>query len=400
MIKPQNHPYESDRLQSLKSYQLLDTTPEKSFDDIAKIAAQICHVPIALISLVDKERQWFKAKVGINVDETPRELSFCGHAIHLDDVMHIPDATQDKRFFDNPLVTDGPKIRFYAGAPLIGPDGLAIGTLCVIDSKPKTLSDSQLEALRALSRLAFEQFELRKTNIGLQQLLVKLESSQDQKEERLKSLGQLSSGVAHEINNPLAILKGMLEIIRLKIGDSVNLENDFKKMKNAIDRVANIVNAMKSFTQERTVLRPRNLSTQKLLNKIIDLNSLMINEAGIHIHYPKDESSFIQGDEEQLLNVFSSLIKNSIEATADSVEKWIKIETFVEDGHWVLRFSDSGRGISPEHLNRVFEPFFTTKPPGKGQGLSLSVAKGIVAAHGGQMRITQASPVIFEVKLP
>ena len=141
---------------------MLDTAPEAEFNDMVAIAAEICGVPMALISLIDDRRQWFKAALGIPVSETPREIAFCAHAILEDDVMVVEDATRDPRFAANPLVTGDLNLRFYAGAPLVTPDGLALGTLCVLDSKARTLSKTQLTALRALARQVITQLELRK----------------------------------------------------------------------------------------------------------------------------------------------------------------------------------------------------------------------------------------------
>jgi diguanylate cyclase (GGDEF)-like protein/PAS domain S-box-containing protein len=156
------HSDEERRLQALDSYNILDTESEEDFDELAKLAAYICDVPIALVSLVAKDRQWFKAHVGLNICETPRELSFCAHAIRSPkDIMEVPDATQDARFANNPLVTDDPKIRFYAGSPLVTPEGFALGTLCVIDRVPRHLSDKQKEMLALLAHQAVAQLQLR-----------------------------------------------------------------------------------------------------------------------------------------------------------------------------------------------------------------------------------------------
>ena len=143
---------ESKRLKVLWQYDVLDTVPEEVFDDLTELAARICEASIALISLVDEKRQWFKSKVGVTVSETSRDLSFCAYAITQSDLFIVPDATQDKRFANNPLVTSDPKIRFYAGAPLITPDGHALGTLCVIDKVPRDLRPDQKRALSILAR--------------------------------------------------------------------------------------------------------------------------------------------------------------------------------------------------------------------------------------------------------
>ena len=154
-------PTEVARLGQLRRYEILDTTPEDVFDDFTILAAQICDTPISLISLIDADRQWFKSRFGLAETQTPRELAFCDHTIRTPEVMEVPDATLDPRFGDNPLVTGAPDIRFYAGSPLIAPDGSRIGTLCVIDRVPRHLSDAQRAALARLGRQIIVQLELR-----------------------------------------------------------------------------------------------------------------------------------------------------------------------------------------------------------------------------------------------
>ncbi len=154
---------ESKRLETLLGYQILDTEAETAFDDLTRLAASICDTPIALVSLLDQERQWFKSRVGLPALETCRQIAFCGYAILQSDIFIVPDAREDPRFTDNPLVTQAPYIRFYAGVPLINPEGYALGTLCVIDHKPRQLSPHQLEALTTLARQTTTQLELRRS---------------------------------------------------------------------------------------------------------------------------------------------------------------------------------------------------------------------------------------------
>jgi PAS domain S-box-containing protein len=153
---------ETTRVQVLRAYEILDTEPEQEFDDLTLLASQVCHAPVALISLIDDHRQWFKSKVGTSVQETPRDIAFCAHTILQDDVMIVPDATADERFANNPMVTREPKIRFYAGAPLITSEGHALGTLCVVDRVARDLEEWQRTALKALARQVVAQLELRR----------------------------------------------------------------------------------------------------------------------------------------------------------------------------------------------------------------------------------------------
>lgn len=159
------------RLAVLQKYAILDTEPEQAFDDLTLLASYVCKTPIALISLIDENRQWFKSRVGISATETSRDIAFCSTAIQQPDVFIVPDALLDDRFRTNPLVISEPNIRFYAGAPLINEDGYALGTLCVIDRTPRELGADQQAALKALSRLVLMQMEFRRNLLLLKEAL-------------------------------------------------------------------------------------------------------------------------------------------------------------------------------------------------------------------------------------
>lgn len=182
ITKPAN---EAARLAALERYAILDTDPEQSFDDLTLLASFVCKTPVAMISLLDGDRQWFKSRVGVTATETPREIAFCATAILQSEVFVVPDALKDERYRNNPLVVEAPHIRFYAGAPLINEEGLALGTICVVDVKPRELAPEQKEALEALSRLVVSQMEFRRNLILLKEVLSDRTKQEHEREKEL-----------------------------------------------------------------------------------------------------------------------------------------------------------------------------------------------------------------------
>jgi len=193
---------EEARLAALHQYQILDTEPEAAFDNLARLAAQICDVPIVCVSLLDKSRQWFKSHIGLEVSETPREIAFCTHTILQPEPLVVPDALSDPRFAANPLVTGDPNIRFYAGVPLVTPQGYALGTLCLIDRVPRELTPGQLDALQALAQQVMAQLELHRSLLDLKQLMAGYEQAQVKLECQTRR-SQLFADIALKIRKSL-----------------------------------------------------------------------------------------------------------------------------------------------------------------------------------------------------
>ncbi|SNC75883.1 GAF domain-containing protein [Hymenobacter gelipurpurascens] len=208
-----SHPLaEQERMEALRAYQILDTPAEEAFDDLVKLASYICGTPTSLVTLVDSERQWFKARIGMEVESTPREQAFCQHAMFAEDVYEVEDASLDPLFQRNPLVTSSPNIRFYAGAPLVTPHGQPIGTICAIDTVPRRLDEQQRDALRILAREVVAHLELRRARLQIEY--------EQQKLEELLRMSNDAAGSIHMAGGQNEIfVKQEHKLVRLKTAD-------------------------------------------------------------------------------------------------------------------------------------------------------------------------------------
>lgn len=403
---------EINRIQSSHDLNILDTPPEERFDRITKIAQIMFDVPIALVSLVDSDRQWFKSCAGLSVTETPRSMSFCSHAILNEDVMTVSDATQDERFANNPLVTGNPNIRFYAGKPIRHPDGKMLGTLCIIDTKPRVFSRADKSVLIDLANwvesefkntvltnslketaknLSITQNELLKQNENLTKL-VQEKTNQLLKQDRLSTIGSMASRIAHDLRNPLSVIQMSSELLKMDLEKHMDdkMKLQCLSLQNAITEINRIIGDVLDFART-TDLHLQTNSVSYILSNCI---SNIIIPKDVSINLPNNDVQ-INCDARKLQAVFSNLITNSIQAINGIGH--IKISLFDSNEKIVLSFEDSGIGIPEDVLPKVFEPLFTTKTAGT--GLGLSICNLIVKQHGGSISVKN-NPTTFTIELP
>ncbi len=387
---------EAARLKSLYDYDILDTEAEKIFDDLTQLVAQICNMPISLISLVDSERQWFKSRVGLAPQQTSKDIAFCTHAIHQKKVFEVEDALHDERFFDNPLVTSTPNIRFYAGTPLISPEGHVIGTLCVIDDKPNKLTQDQRQALEVLGRSVISQMELRK-NIKI------LKLANEHKTEFL-------SNMSHELRTPLNAIIGFSHLM-LENTQDYKIPPKFSEYINHIDysgrRLLSVVNSVIDLNKIEAGMMQVQIKTICLREFIKNLEGMLAitaNQKNVEfsVHVSNDLPKYLAVDQAKISQIITNLAHNAIKFTDGG--KWVKVEISLNNEQLVITVADQGVGISSNDQTKLFEQFRQVgqAKSSEGSGLGLSITQSLVTLLGGKIKVlsTVGSGSIFKVLLP
>lgn len=411
---------EAHRLQALINLELLDSLPEQVFTDLAELAKTLCQAPIALLSLIDSDRQWFKACIGLDASQTPREDAFCAYAIlEPGELLVVPDATLDPRFETNALVLGPPYIRFYAGAPVISPTGQPLGTLCVIDQQPRQLAEPQVRGLQALARQASALISLRQAQLDRekQTLLLSrqvIEALADdlavhaplRQGQRLATVGQLASGIAHDFNNALQAISSTFQLVQRR-GDQ---PGEAKRLaligERAVAHVAERVARLRAFSQAQ------NEPTQRfcVAERIASGYDLYVRLLGPHIELSLalcEPPAWVEADAAQWEAALLNLLVNARDAlqgrgriTLQAQPVQVRGDAELADGHYIeLSVSDNGPGMAAATVERAFEPFFTTKAPGEGGGLGLSQVYAFATQAGGTARIRSTPGQGTEVTL-
>lgn len=372
---------EKQRLDVLKNYNILDTLPEEEYNAITKIAASICNTSIALVSIVDEDRQWFKSTHGIEATETPRDIAFCAHSIlEPNNLFIVNDASKDKRFFDNPLTVNEPHVMFYAGAPLNSEEGFPLGTLCVIDSKPKELSENQQESLLLLSKQVVRLLELRKKNKELLESNVVVKKLNEQ-------LNNFAYRLTHDLKSPINGVSFLLDVLKEdheKLFKDTEAEGYISLISDRIVYIENLISEILNYTKvtsENIVYEYFNL--KELLENIIvniDFENKMLLEA---------EALDLQifSTKIGLLQIFQNLISNS-RKFCDEDKVIISVNFTEDEDHYYFTYEDNGPGIEEKYWNKVFEIFETLENSNNNNtGIGLTTVQSIVKRLGGTIAL-------------
>ncbi|MDB4973510.1 MAG: hybrid sensor histidine kinase/response regulator [Myxococcaceae bacterium] len=371
---------ESARLANLLSYRVLDTGAELGFDDLTAVASMVCEAPISLITLIDTNRQWFKSARGIAATETPRDLAFCAHAILQDTPLMVPDSRLDERFHDNPLVTGDPKVRFYAGAPLVTPAGHAIGTLCVVDLVPRALSSAQLDALTRLARQVVTQLELRRAH--------------DEARRVAKAKADFLATMSHEIRTPLNGVLGMTQLLSETVLTAEQDEllgvvsRSGKHLLHVVDDVLDFSRLDGGHVQLESVVGDLHAVT-------LDVIAMMSEAAqrkrlALELDWRSKRSPLRLCDPHRLRQLLLNFVSNAIKFT-DHGSIIIRVSDGMDPQDLELAVLDTGIGIPAHVVPLLFERFAqadssTTRRYG-GTGLGLAISRQLARLMGGDVHV-------------
>jgi two-component system NtrC family sensor kinase len=375
-------PNDDARVLTLHKYAILDTLPERGYDDVTALATYICGTPFSTITLVDRDRQWFKSEVGLGTNETGRADGFCACALMSPENLIIEDTLLDPQFAENPFVLGGPQIRFYAGVPLVAPNGHILGTVCVFDTKPRVLTPGQISALESLGRQVMALLESRLRFLDSQKATAALIQT-----EKLAAVGRLASSMAHEINNPLEAVTNLLYLARQHaISDEVRAWLDQAELE--LRRVSSIANQALRFHKQAS--KPQAITCLSLFSATLEVYEARIKNAGIIIEKRKRANAPVECFEGDIRHVLSNIVSNAIDAMPTGGRLIVRSR---EGTDWktgrkglVLTLADNGTGIDHDTQSRMFEAFFSTKGIG-GAGLGLWISADIMQRHNGRISI-------------
>lgn len=383
---------EVERLEALRGYRILDTPPEERFDRVVRLVNAELGVPISLISLVDAERQWFKARHGLDAVQTPRDLAFCAYAIHQDQTLVVEDAREDARFERNPLVLGDPGIRFYAGAPLVASTGVRLGTLCAIDRAPRVLTSREERLLRDLAAIVIDEMELSVAARALENRTVELH-------ERNATLDTFVHALHHDLAGPIRRIATFCELLR---SDSeLSLEEGLAYMSRSAESAQHLLQDLKAFFLVDRPSVPHECSLHECIGGALELLAEEVEASGAEVKI-LGELPRLYLSRPLLTNLLTNLMSNSIKYRSDRpLEITISAEEL--DAGWRFVVEDNGMGIEESQLEKVFELLYRLhgKSEIPGSGMGLAITRKIVSRWHGEIWLEskgdQGTRAVFEL---
>ena len=405
------HPQEQARLASLNTLEILDTLPEADFDDLTRLASRICGTPIALVSLVDQSRQWFKSHFGLDASETPRDMAFCAHAILGEQLFLVEDAHRDERFHDNPLVTGDPQVRFYAGMPLKGVSGLNLGTLCVIDRQPRQLTAEQVEALEVIGHQVEAQLMLRLRVRELERREEELRSQRDALASMQQQKGELLRRVIRDLKPPLAsiLTNASFTLYRAHLPEDMQrTTRDILDAAEGLQRtVSNLLDAGSGETE--LSLKASSFDVTVLLSEVSrEFQQRLVSAPRHFIQSVRLTEPRLTADRDLLRRALTNLLDNSFQYTALGSGKVTLEASNPEPSLLELRVRDEGPPIPPAARSHLFDAHLpdanaaAARRAEGGNRLALAFCRRAVQAHGGWIWVEDNHPkgVAFCLRLP
>jgi signal transduction histidine kinase len=379
----------SDRLRALLDYAILDSPREEEFDQLVRLAGEVFHVSKAAISFVEKDRQWFKAEVGLGLQETPVSCSVCAHAIESGlDLLVIPDATADARTSCNPFVTGAPNIRFYAGAVLRTPEGHGLGALLLLDTEERRLSPVEERLLVTLARQVMLMLESRRVS---EKRLSNATRLSDEAERRKEMLGVVS----HDLRQPLATISMVAHLSEEWGGTDApghRLAELGGLLRESAEDMRRLVADLSDYSmgeQGQLVMRFQETSGAALARAIRKRHRLVARAAGTEFEVASDGElpEILRADPYRIFQAVGNLIGNALHQTARGGRIDVRFSA-TGDGGLAIEVTDNGKGIPAESIGKIFDKFWTSGGLSGGRGIGLAVARGIARSHGGDITVT------------
>ncbi|ARN76654.1 ATPase [Nonlabens spongiae] len=384
MIAPTIGRDEQKRVAAVKKYQLLDTMPEEQYDNITSIVASICDAPIALITLIDNNRNFFKSRFGVDLTESPRDLSFCGHALNNpDEIMVVEDAREDERFKGNPVAEEF-EIIFYAGAPLIDKNGYRLGTLCVYDHKKRSLTESQSDALKSMAKQVMLLFEQRYQNF-------KLKEARKRLKERNEELKDFAGIVSHDLKAPLSNIMMVTDLLKKTEKDlSEKSISYLESLKESSASLSRYIDGMLTFYKSDEMVSEE-VDEVSYIDLVEDVIAMTVLNENVTVIYKPTEETTLHTNAIALEQILINLVTNAVKYS-DKEKTVIEIYLEMDEENYHISVKDNGSGIAPDKIDQVFKLFYVASEQDrhgkKGTGIGLATVARLLEHMEGKISVT------------